>query len=156
MAKPIYILNGPNLNLLGQREPGIYGAESLDDIQASCSALADELGQQITFRQSNHEGKLVDWVQEADGEASGIILNAGAYTHTSIALHDAIRAGSVPVIELHLSNIHARESFRHKSYISPVASGVIFGFGADGYRLAIRAMTTISGSGSGSGEKENT
>ena len=149
MAKPIYILNGPNLNLLGQREPGIYGSESLGDIQASCSTLAAELDQQIEFRQSNHEGELVDWVQEADGEACGIILNAGAYTHTSIALHDAIKAGSVPVIELHLSNIHARESFRQKSYISPVASGVIFGFGADGYRLAIRAMTTLSG------EKEN-
>lgn len=150
MAKPIYILNGPNLNLLGQREPGIYGAESLGDIQASCSAVADELGQQIEFRQSNHEGMLVDWIQEADGEASGIILNAGAYTHTSVALHDAIRAGSVPVIELHLSNIHAREAFRHKSYISPVASGVIFGFGAEGYLLAIRAMTKMSG------EKEKT
>ncbi len=149
MAKPIYILNGPNLNLLGQREPGIYGSESLGDIQASCSTLAAELSQQIEFRQSNHEGELVDWVQEADDEASGIILNAGAYTHTSIALHDAIKAGSVPVIELHLSNIHAREPFRHKSYISPVASGVIFGFGAEGYLLAIRAMTTISG------EKDN-
>lgn len=152
MAKPIYIINGPNLNLLGQREPGIYGAESLDDIQVSCSRLAEEFGQQVDFRQSNHEGSLVDWVQEADGKASGIILNAGAYTHTSIALHDAIRAGSVPVIELHLSNIHAREQFRHKSYISPVASGVIFGFGADGYRLAIRAMTTVPGFG----EEENT
>ncbi len=140
MAKPIYILNGPNLNLLGQREPGIYGAGSLDDISSSCGLLADELGVTVTFRQSNHEGELVDWIQEAGSSASGIIINAGAYTHTSIALHDAIRAGSPPVIELHLSNIHAREKFRHKSYISPVASGVIFGFGADGYLLAIRAM----------------
>jgi 3-dehydroquinate dehydratase-2 len=145
MAKPIYILNGPNLNLLGQREPGIYGADSLDDIQNSCSLLASELGHLIEFRQSNHEGKLVDWVQEANSEACGIILNAGAYTHTSIALHDAIKAGSVPVIELHLSNIHAREAFRHKSYIAPVASGVLFGFGANGYGLAIRAMANMIG-----------
>ena len=143
MVKPIYILNGPNLNLLGKREPGIYGACSLDDIQVSCSALGDQLGETIEFRQSNHEGRLVDWVQEADSKACGIIMNAGAYTHTSIALHDAIRAGSCPVIELHLSNIHAREEFRHKSFISPVANGVIFGFGADGYLLAIRAMVSM-------------
>lgn len=143
MAKPIYILNGPNLNLLGQREPGIYGAGSLEDIHGSCDGLASELGVEVVFRQSNHEGQLVDWIQEAAKNASGIIINAGAYTHTSIALHDAIRAGSIPVIELHLSNIHAREEFRHKSYISPVANGVMFGFGADGYLLAIRAMISL-------------
>lgn len=143
MEKPIYILNGPNLNLLGQREPGIYGAESLENISDSSTSIGREIGFEIEFRQSNHEGTLVDWIQEANGDSCGVILNAGAYTHTSIALHDAIRAGSVPVIELHLSNIHAREEFRHKSFISPVASGVIFGFGADGYQLAIRAMATL-------------
>lgn len=147
MTKPIYILNGPNLNLLGKREPGIYGSGSLADIQRDCENLAGELGTGLDFRQSNHEGELVDWIQQASDEASGIILNAGAYTHTSIALHDAIRAGSCPVIELHLSNIHAREKFRHKSFISPVASGVIFGFGADGYLLAIRAMMNLHESG---------
>ncbi len=143
MAKPIYILNGPNLNLLGQREPGIYGADSLDAIRDRCNPLGEELGFVIDFRQSNHEGELVDWIQQADGASSGVILNAGGYTHTSVALHDAVRAGSVPVIELHLSNIHAREDFRQKSYISPVASGVIFGFGANGYQLAIRAMASL-------------
>jgi len=147
MAKPIYILNGPNLNLLGKREPGIYGAGSLDDIQQDCETLADELGTGLDFRQSNHEGELVDWIQQASDEASGVILNAGAYTHTSIALHDAIRACSCPVVELHLSNIHAREKFRHKSFISSVASGVILGFGADGYLLAIRAMMNLHESG---------
>ena len=146
MAKPIYIINGPNLNLLGKREPGIYGADSLESIHNACNPLGAELGFNIDFRQSNHEGELVDWIQQADNDSSGIILNAGAYTHTSIALHDAIKAGSVPVIELHLSNIHARENFRQKSYISPVASGVIFGFGASGYQLAIRAMATLLGS----------
>ncbi len=143
MANAIYIINGPNLNLLGQREPGIYGNGSLDDIKADCNAFASKLNVSIEFRQSNHEGMLVDWIQEADKKARGIILNAGAYTHTSVALHDAIRAGSVPVIELHLSNTHAREEFRHKSYISPVAHGVIMGFGGDGYLLAIRAMCTL-------------
>jgi len=149
MTIAFYILNGPNLNLLGQREPGIYGAESLDDIKAACKTLASELNISIEFRQSNHEGELVDWIQEADRASSGIIINAGAFTHTSIALHDAIRAGSVPVIELHLSNTHAREEFRHKSYISPVAHGVIMGFGGNGYQLAIRAMCGLLDSPNG-------
>ncbi len=143
MATTIHILNGPNLNLLGQREPGIYGAESLEDIQKTCDTVSGKLGVSIEFRQSNHEGELVDWIQQADQASAGIIINAGAFTHTSIALHDAIRAGSVPVIELHLSNTHAREDFRHKSYISPVAQGVIMGFGGYGYQLAIRAMCTL-------------
>ncbi len=143
MAKTIYILNGPNLNLLGQREPDIYGSLSLADIERDCRELAEEFDLSLEFHQSNHEGQLVDWIQQAGNNSSGIILNAGAYTHTSVALHDAIRAGSSPVIELHLSNIHAREEFRHKSYVSPVATGVIYGFGGDGYLLAIRAMSKL-------------
>ncbi len=143
MAKTIFILNGPNLNLLGQREPGIDGSLSLADIERDCRTLADEIEINVDFRQSNYEGQLVDWIQEAGNSSSGIVLNAGAYTHTSVALHDAIRAGSSPVVELHLSNIHAREEFRHKSFISPVASGVIYGFGGNGYLLAIRAMSSL-------------
>ncbi len=143
MVKTVFILNGPNLNLLGQREPDVYGSISLADIERDCLKLAGEIDISVDFRQSNHEGRLVDWIQEAGNSNAGIILNAGAYTHTSVAIHDAVRAISLPVIELHLSNIHAREEFRHKSFISPVASGVIFGFGADGYLLAIRAVSTM-------------
>ncbi len=143
MAKTVYILNGPNLNLLGQREPDVYGSFSLADIERDCRSLADDINLSVDFRQSNHEGQLVDWIQEVGNSDAGIILNAGAYTHTSVALHDAVRAISQPVIELHLSNIHAREEFRHKSFLSPVAVGVIYGFGADGYLLAIRAMSTM-------------
>ncbi len=143
MALPIYILNGPNLNKLGSREPSIYGTGTLADIEKSCHAEARSLGTDVEFRQTNQEGSLVDWIQEAQDKACGIILNAGAYTHTSIAIHDALRAGQVPVIELHLSNVHAREEFRSHSYVSPVATGVIMGFGAQGYPLAIRALTGI-------------
>jgi 3-dehydroquinate dehydratase II len=137
---PIFVLNGPNLNLLGQREPGIYGAATLQTIQDLCSTRAQSLGFAVDFRQSNHEGVLVDWIQEASAHGSGIVLNAGAYTHTSVALHDALRSAACPVIEVHLSNVHAREPFRHKSFISPVAQGIIVGLGPLGYELAIEAI----------------
>ncbi|THF58379.1 type II 3-dehydroquinate dehydratase [Ollibium composti] len=139
--KTIFVLNGPNLNMLGKREPSIYGTQTLDDIAADCRKAGEELGLAIDFRQSNHEGDLVSWVQEAGGAAAGIVLNAGAYTHTSIAIHDAIRsAAPVPVVEVHLSNIHAREPFRHASMVAPHALGMICGFGPLGYRLALQAL----------------
>ena len=141
MAKPIYILNGPNLNMLGKREPGIYGAATLETISKDCVELGRKLGVDIEFRQSNHEGMLVDWLHEATDKAAGVVINAGAYTHTSIALHDAIRAiAPVPVVEVHLSNVHAREEFRHHSAIASAVTGVICGFGANSYALAIRAL----------------
>ncbi|WP_223421319.1 type II 3-dehydroquinate dehydratase [Tateyamaria pelophila] len=136
----LLILNGPNLNLLGTREPEIYGADTLADVEANCRAHATAKGVDIACVQSNHEGALVDAIQAAKGTHDGIILNAGAYTHTSIALHDAIAGTQVPTIELHLSNVHAREEFRHHSYIARVAVGVICGFGAAGYILAMDAM----------------
>ncbi len=127
--------------MLGKREPSIYGTQTLDDIAADCRKAGEELGLVIDFRQSNHEGDLVSWVQEASGAAAGIVLNAGAYTHTSIAIHDAIRsAAPVPVVEVHLSNIHAREPFRHVSMVAPHALGMICGFGPLGYRLALQAL----------------
>jgi 3-dehydroquinate dehydratase II len=140
MPKPIYVLNGPNLNMLGVREPSIYGAETLDDVRRRTEARAKQLGLVVDFRQSNSEGELVTWIQEGREKASGIILNAGAYTHTSIAILDALTAAEKPVIELHLSNVFRRESFRHHSYVSPAAQGVICGFGPKGYELAIDAM----------------
>ncbi|WP_309084576.1 type II 3-dehydroquinate dehydratase [Chelativorans sp.] len=141
MAKPVYVLNGPNLNMLGKREPGIYGSTSLAEIEADCRNRAEGLGLTVEFRQSNHEGVLVDWIQEAGESASGVVLNPGAYGHTSIALHDAIRAvGPLPVIEVHLSNIHAREPFRHRSTIAPAATGMICGLGPIGYALALEAL----------------
>jgi len=136
----LLIMNGPNLNLLGQREPEVYGSVTLADIEAACTAEAQALGVTVRCVQSNHEGVLVDELHGAQGVHDGVILNAGAYTHTSIALHDAIAAIDVPVIELHLSNIHAREPFRHRSYIAPVSVGQIVGFGASGYPLAMKAM----------------
>lgn len=136
----VLVLNGPNLNLLGQREPEIYGRTTLADIAAACEAKAGALGLEVDFRQSSHEGTLVDWIHEARERAAGLILNAGAYTHTSIALHDALAAFSGPIVEVHLSNVFRRESFRHHSYISPVATGVICGFGADSYLLALDAV----------------
>jgi 3-dehydroquinate dehydratase II len=140
MAKSIQILNGPNLNLLGTREAGIYGTETLADIEAMCRADCERLDIACSFFQTNSEGELVSLIQAAGAAGAGIVLNAGAYTHTSIAVHDAIRAAKAPVVEVHLSNVFAREEFRHHSYISPVAIGVICGFGATGYRLAISAL----------------
>ncbi len=142
MAQPIYVLNGPNLNLLGSREPELYGRHSLADIEAACAARAKSHGLETVFRQSNQEGILVNWVQEARDNASGLILNAGAYAHTSIALMDACRSFGKPVIEVHLSNIFRREHFRRRTYISEAAVGVICGFGAHGYLLAIDALAS--------------
>jgi len=144
MPSTIYVLNGPNLNALGKREPGIYGALTLADIEALCVAEGEKLGLEIVFRQSNHEGDLVDWFHEAGEKAAGIAVNAGAYTHTSIALHDAAKAIGIPVVELHLSNVHAREKFRHTSLLAPAAKGVICGFGADSYILALNALKTLT------------
>jgi 3-dehydroquinate dehydratase II len=143
MPKPIYILNGPNLNLLGLRQPEIYGTETLEDVADGLSALAEELGLAIRFHQSNHEGQIVDWVQEARGTAAGIILNPAAYTHTSVAILDALYAFEGPVLEVHISNVHKRESFRHHSYVSLRADGVIAGCGTEGYQLALRRMATL-------------
>ncbi len=145
MKKSLLILNGPNLNLLGTRQPEIYGSTTLADIQSSCETHAKTLGIKVTFDQSNHEGALVDAFHAARGTHDGVILNAGAYTHTSIALMDAINATEIPTIELHLSNIHAREAFRHQSYVSRAAVGLICGFGAAGYALAITAMNDYLG-----------
>lgn len=136
----VLILNGPNLNLLGTRQPEVYGSTTLADVEKMCRDAAAEIGFELAFSQSNHEGILVDQIHAAKGSHDGIILNAGAYTHTSVALMDAIASVELPVVEVHLSNIHARESFRHHSYIAPVALGQICGFGAKGYLLALEAL----------------
>jgi 3-dehydroquinate dehydratase-2 len=141
--RTIFILNGPNLNLLGVREPSVYGHDTLADIEERCLARASALDLQIDFRQSNHEGQLVDWIQEARESADGIILNAGALTHTSVAVLDALSAAGLPVIEVHLSNIFRRESFRHHSYVSLAADGVICGLGPQGYELALDAVASL-------------
>ena len=145
MAIPILVLNGPNLNLLGKREPGLYGTGTLADIEAACAAKGKALGLRIDFRQTNVEGVLVEWIQQAPDSAEGIVLNAGAYTHPSIAIHDALRATGLPVIEVHLSNVFARERFRHHSFVSHVASGIIAGCGTQGYVLALHRVARLIG-----------
>jgi 3-dehydroquinate dehydratase II len=143
MAHLIYVLNGPNLNMLGLREPAIYGRDTLDDIKGRCAIAAKAHGLTTDFRQSNIEGELVSWIQEARNKAKGIILNAGGYTHTSVAILDALQAAELPVIEVHLSNIFRRDQFRQHSYISLAATGVICGLGAKGYELALDAMAAL-------------
>ncbi len=145
MSKPIYVLNGPNLNLLGLRQPEIYGRETLADVDKALAALASELGAVVHCAQSNHEGVLVDWIHAARNEAAGIIINPGAYSHTSIAILDALNAFQGPVLEVHISNIHKREAFRHHSHVSTRAEGVIAGFGTEGYLLALRRMVSLLG-----------
>ena len=147
--KTILVLNGPNLNLLGTREPAVYGTQTLVDVEALCAAACAAHGFKLDFRQSNHEGALVDALQDAGlaqaaGTLLGVVFNAGAYSHTSVALHDAIKGAGVTVVELHISNVHAREAFRHHSYISPVAKGVMAGFGINGYALAIAALADVA------------
>ena len=143
MPKLVTLLNGPNLNLLGLRQPEIYGRETLDDVAAKVSDLAEEQGLTLRALQSNHEGQLVDWIHEARGKSAGIIINPGAYSHTSIAILDALHAYDGPVIEVHISNIHKREAFRHHSYVSARADGVIAGCGTEGYLLALRRIATL-------------
>lgn len=143
MPKPIFVLNGPNLNLVGVREPAIYGTETLADIRRRTEECGRKLGLAVDFRQSNAEGELINWIQEAREQADGIVLNAGGYTHTSVAILDALNAAARPVIELHLSNVFRREPFRHTSYVTPAAQGLICGFGPKGYELAIEAMADL-------------
>ena len=148
----VLVINGPNLNLLGTRDPAVYGSKTLGDVERMCRGVASELGLSVEFRQSNHEGELVDWVQQAGpecqaGRLAGVVLNAGAYSHSSLALQDAISSVKLRVVEVHISNVYAREEFRHRSLISPVASGVIVGFGTLGYPLAIRALHELARTG---------
>lgn len=143
MSQRIAILNGPNLNLLGTREPEIYGRQTLADIEAECRRFAEGRGLEVEFRQSNHEGQLIDWIQEARGQAAAIIINPAGYTNTSIAILDALKVFEGPIVEVHLSNIHRREAFRHKSYVSLAATGVICGLGARGYLLALEAIAEL-------------
>jgi 3-dehydroquinate dehydratase II len=147
--KKVLVLNGPNLNLLGSRELGVYGTQTLADVEQMCRDEGARLSLDVDFRQSNHEGQLIDWIHEAGrnfaaGSLLGVVFNAGALTHTSIALHDAIKGANVPAIELHISNVHAREPFRHHSWLSPVAKAVIAGFGVHGYPLAIAGLAKIT------------
>jgi 3-dehydroquinate dehydratase-2 len=150
--KTALVLNGPNLNLLGTREPAIYGHDTLADVEKICAAEGARLGIAVDFRQSNHEGQLIDWIHEAGRECAagrmlGVVFNAGAYTHTSVALHDAVKGTSVPMVELHISNIHAREAFRHQSWLSPVAQGIVMGFGVQGYALALAGLKLLAEKG---------
>jgi len=147
----LYVLNGPNLNLLGTREPEIYGRETLADVQALCERAAD--GASVVFRQTNHEGELIDWVQEAREKASALVINPAGYGHTSVALLDALKALAIPVVECHLSNPAARERFRHRSYVSPVAAGVIAGFGPLSYELAVKAALSLAQEHAGAGDR---
>ena len=144
MSLKLYFLNGPNLNLLGEREPEIYGTATLSDLEKLANEAAQEEKAQLDFRQTNHEGELVDWVQEARDQAQALILNAASYTHTSVALHDALKALTIPVVEVHLSNPSNRESFRKRNFVSPCANGVIAGFGPLGYRLGVSAAAALA------------
>lgn len=143
MAKTVFVLNGPNLNLLGKRQPEIYGYDTLDDVRAQCDAAGAPHDIAIELKQSNHEGQIIDWIHEARDRAAGIIINPGAFTHTSVAILDALNAFDGPVLEVHISNVHKRESFRHHSYVSLRADGVIAGFGVQGYSLAVLRMATL-------------
>ena len=145
MSRLVFVLNGPNLNLLGRRQPEIYGAETLADVEAACRSVAGGLGLEIRFHQSNHEGEIVDQIHAAREAAGGIVINPAAYTHTSVAILDALNAFEGPVIEVHISNVHKREAFRHHSYVSLRADGVIAGCGTEGYRLALRRIVTLAG-----------
>jgi 3-dehydroquinate dehydratase II len=151
MAKTVYVLNGPNLNLLGTRQPETYGHSTLKDVEALCRKAASSHGLDVEFRQSNHEGELVDWIHEAGAKkAAGVVLNAGGYTHSSVAIRDAVAAVAVPVVEVHISNVFAREDFRHFSHIAPVAKGTLSGFGINGYALAIGGIAAmLDGKGKG-------
>ncbi len=143
VQRTAFVLNGPNLNLLGKREPDVYGHETLANVEAACRAEAASLGLAIRFHQSNREYELIDWIHEAREVAAGIVINPAAFTHTSVAIHDALAACDCPVLEVHISNIHKREAFRHHSFVSAVASGVIAGFGTQGYTLALRRLATL-------------
>lgn len=147
--KPIYVLNGTNLNLLGEREPDIYGYTTLADIEASCRKTAAAEAHGLVFRQSNHEGEIVDWIHEARSGGEAIVINAGALTHTSIAIHDALKAFTSPIIELHITNVHRREAFRHHSYISFAATAVICGLGAEGYAVAVEQAARLAAAAKG-------
>ena len=152
MSRLVYVLNGPNLNLLGKRQPHIYGHETLADVERDCRVLAAELGMELRFHQSNREYEIIDWIHEARETAGGIVINPAAFTHTSVAILDALNAFDAPVIEVHISNVHKREEFRHHSYVSAAARGVICGFGAKGYELAIEAMANILAGGEPAGK----
>ena len=143
MSRLVYILNGPNLNLLGKRQPAIYGRETLADVEEACRHVATELGLELQFHQSNREYEIIDWIHEARETAAGIVINPAAFTHTSVAILDALNSFDGPVIEVHISNIHKREAFRHDSYVSGRADGVIAGFGTQGYTLAMRRLATL-------------
>jgi 3-dehydroquinate dehydratase-2 len=144
MSKPIYVLSGPNLNLLGTREPEIYGRDTLEDVRKLCEARAKSLGREVVFRQSNHEGELIDWIQEARQKACAIVINPAGYGHTSVAILDALKAAELPVVECHLSNPAAREDFRRHTYVSLAATGLVSGFGAKSYELAVEAAAGLA------------
>jgi 3-dehydroquinate dehydratase-2 len=152
MSRLVYVLNGPNLNLLGKRQPTIYGHVTLADVEQECAKAAEELRLDLIFRQSNREYEIIDWIHEARETAGGIIINPAAFTHTSVAILDALNACEFPIIEIHISNVHGREAFRHRSYISPIASGVIAGFGTQGYVLAMQRMAKLIDDRTAAGE----